>query len=300
MIEVKRLSVRFLAGCSVAVLLSAGAAQAQQAPIVQPGAPGQASRTLEARDAARVSDNRYSDDDVAFMQGMIPHHQQAVEMANLVADRTNTPEIVDLAGRIRASQDDEIAFMRNWLTERGEAVPAAADPHAGHGAGHDAHAGHSTMAGMATPEQMAALAASSGSDFDRMFLDLMIRHHAGAITMVERLLARPGSAYEPELFQFVNDINSEQQAEIRIMDAALRNLWEDPRSTLRGGFLDAEQAALNMTLVASLPKPEGFYDPTNPPGMQHGHDGHLAVVNLFMSAFPDMRWEIEDLLADGD
>lgn len=266
MIEVKRLSVRFLAGCSVAVLLSAGAAQAQQAPIVQPGAPGQASRTLEARDAARVSDNRYSDDDVAFMQGMIVHHQQAVDMADLVADRTNTPEIVELAGRIRASQDDEMAFMRNWLTERGESIPAAADAHAAHGAGHDHNGGHATMAGMATPEQMAALAAASGTEFDRLFLDLMIRHHAGAVTMVEQLLARPGSAYEPELFQFVNDVNSEQTAEIRRMDAALRNLWEDPRSTLAGGFMDAEQAALNMTLVASLPKPEGFYDPTNPSG----------------------------------
>ena len=127
-------------------------AQAQDAPIVQPGAPGQASRTLEARDAARVSDNRYSDDDVAFMQGMIVHHQQAVDMANLVADRTNTPEIVELAGRIRASQDDEIAFMRTWLTERGESVPAATDPHAGHGGqgraridGSGVHAGDRTM-----------------------------------------------------------------------------------------------------------------------------------------------------------
>ena len=104
MILSKGLSARFLAGCSLAVLLSAGAAQAQQAPIVQPGAPGQASRTLEARDAARISDNRYSDDDVAFMQGMIVHHQQAVDMTALVADRTNTPDIVEMAARISASQ----------------------------------------------------------------------------------------------------------------------------------------------------------------------------------------------------
>ena len=268
MIMSKGLSARFLAGCSLAVLLSAGVARAQEAPIVQPGAPGQASRTLEARDAAHISDNRYSDDDVAFMQGMIVHHQQAVDMADLVADRTNNPEIIEMAARIRASQDDEIAFMRAWLTERGESVPAMDDPHAMHGshAGHGAHSGHPPMQGMATPEQMAALAASSGTEFDRLFLDLMIRHHAGAVTMVEQLLARPGSAYEPELFQFVNDVNNEQQAEIRRMDAALRGLWEDPRSTLRGGFMDAEQAILNMTLVASLPKPEGFYDPSNPSG----------------------------------
>lgn len=262
----KALSVRFLAGCSLAVLLAAGAAQAQDAPLIQPGAPGQPSRTLEARDAARVADNRYSDDDVAFMQGMILHHQQAVEMAALVAERTNNATIVAIAGRIDASQADEIRFMRDWLIERGEAAPDPADPHAMH-AMHGGHGDHqAAMPGMATPEQMAALAAAAGTEFDRLFLELMIAHHAGAVTMVERLLARPGSAYEPALFQFVNDVNNEQQGEIRRMDAELRGLSADPRSTLAGGFRDAEQAALNMTLVASLEKPEGFYDPTNPSG----------------------------------
>ena len=117
-------SVRWFVGCSLMALLAAGAAQAQSGPpIVQPGAPGQASRVLEAQAAARISDNRYSDDDVAFMQGMMVHHQQAVDMTDLVADRTNTPDIVEMAGRIRASQDDEIAFMRSWLSERGQAVP---------------------------------------------------------------------------------------------------------------------------------------------------------------------------------
>ncbi|WP_051257204.1 DUF305 domain-containing protein [Brevundimonas aveniformis] len=258
-------SVRLFVGCSLFALVAAGAAQAQSTPpIVQPGAPGQASRVLEAQAAARISDNRYSDDDVAFMQGMMVHHQQAVDMTALIDGRTNNPEIIAMGQRIRASQDDEIAFMRAWLTERGQTAPMVGAAHAGH-MDHSAM-DHSTMQGMASPEHMAALAAASGVEFDRLFLDLMIRHHAGAVTMVEHLLSRPGSAYEPALFEFVGDVNNEQQAEIRRMDAALRTLQADPRSTLAGGFLDAEQAISNMVLIASLPKPPGFYDPTNPSG----------------------------------
>lgn len=246
-------------GSALALVLAAGAAQAQSAPIVQPGAPGQPNRALTPAEAARLSDNRYSDDDVRFMQQMIPHHQQAVDMAALVAARSNNPAIADIAGRITAAQADEIAFMRAWLSERGRAAPAAGDPHAG-------HAAHAGMVGMATPEQMAALAAASGPEFDRQFLTLMIAHHAGAVTMVERLLARPGSAYEPELFRFVNDVTNEQQGEIRRMERALAGLAPDPRSSLSAGFRDAGEAISNMSLVASLPKPEGFYDPTNPSG----------------------------------
>ncbi len=276
---VSRLSVRKLLGCSAAagVLMLASGAAAQQAPIVQPGAPGQQSRALNADEAARIADNRYSADDVKFMQDMILHHAQAVEMANLVADRTNTQEIIDIAGRINASQADEIEFMRGWLTERGETAP---DPAAGHampaGMDHSAHAGmdHSAhgaaqghmMAGMATPEQMAALAAASGAEFDRMFLELMIAHHEGALEMVSDLFSRPGSAYDPVLFRFANDVTNEQQAEIGRMTGLLRERAGDPRTTLVGGFRDAEQAISNMTLVASLPKPTGFFDPNNPEG----------------------------------
>lgn len=259
MIEVKRLSARFLASCSVAVLLCAGVAQAQEAPLVQPGAPGQPTRALSPEEAARVADNRWSADDARFMREMILHHAQATEMADLVEGRTNTPAIVEMAARIRASQADEIAFMRGWLAERGEPV---ADPHAGHGA----HGRHGTMPGMATPEQMAALARASGPEFDRRFLALMIAHHAGAVTMVDQLLARPGSAYDPALFRFVNDVKNEQQAEIRRMETELRAVADDPRTSLAGGFRDAAQAALNMALVASLPKPAGFFDPANPSG----------------------------------
>jgi len=272
------LSVRKLLGASAAagVLLMASGALAQQAPIIQPGAPGQASRALEGRDASRIADNRYSADDVKFMQDMILHHAQAVEMANLVADRTNTQSVTDIAGRINASQADEITFMQGWLTERGETAPNPADPHAAHtnaaaynAANHGTmdHGAHAGMPGMATAEQMSALAAANGEAFDRLFLERMIAHHEGAVKMVADLFARPGSAYDPVLFRFANDVTNEQQAEINRMSALLRAETGDARSLLKGDFRDAEQAISNLTLVASLPKPTGFFDPENPAGL---------------------------------
>ena len=273
------LFVRLVAGCSVISLMAAaGAAMAQDAPIVQPGAPGQTARTLSADEAVRIADNRFSVDDVRFMQDMMVHHQQAVEMAALVKDRTNRQALIDIAGRISASQADEISFMRTWLLERSQtapdpagaphAQPDAADPHAAHGAGHGstAHASHA-MAGMATPAQMAALAAAEGPAFDRLFLELMIAHHEGAVTMVEHLLARPGSGYDPVLYNFANDVTNEQEAEIKRMAALVRELSQDPRSTLTPGFRDAGEAASNLSLVATLPKPMGFFDPENPAGL---------------------------------
>ena len=198
----------------------------------------------------------HSQDDVRFMQDMIPHHNQAVEMAELVEDRTNRPEVVDAAGRITLSQQDEMEFMEQWLSDRGERMPDPTD----HEAMHTSH----RMAGMATPEQMDELAASEGTDFDRMFLQLMITHHEGAVTMVEELLDQPGSAYDPMLFEFANDVTNDQTAEIERMHALLITLSDDPRAGLAAGFDDAGQALMNMELVASLPKPPGFYDPENP------------------------------------
>ncbi|HEY0601235.1 DUF305 domain-containing protein, partial [Brevundimonas sp.] len=258
-------SLGLLMGCSLIGLVAAtGGAMAQDVPIVQPGAPGQPARTLSAEEAVRLAANRYSVDDVRFMQDMIVHHRQAVEMAALVRDRTNRQPLIEVAGRIDASQADEIAFMQGWLRERGETAPAGAE-HAMHGAGHAP--GHAAMPGMATPEQMAALAAAEGPAFDRLFLERMIAHHEGAVEMVAKLLARPGSAYDPALFEFANDVTNEQQAEIRRMTALLRGLSDDPRSTLAAGFRDAGQAASHVALVASLPKPTGFYDTDNPAGL---------------------------------
>ncbi|RNJ64220.1 MAG: DUF305 domain-containing protein [Porphyrobacter sp. IPPAS B-1204] len=241
-----------------ALLLStSGIVQAQNAQIVQPGAPGQASKTLTAEQAVKLAQASYTASDATFLQHMIVHHQQALDMALLVKDRTNTKELVDIAGRIESSQADEIAFMKGWLTERGEPVE---DPKM---AGHGAHM-HHMMAGMASPEQMAALAAAKGVEFDRLFLTLMIAHHEGAVDMVEKLLDEDGTAADPVLYQFVGDIDSEQTGEIERMDKLLAGLSEDPRTGLAAGFDNAGEAILNLVKVASLPKPAGFFNPANP------------------------------------
>jgi uncharacterized protein (DUF305 family) len=238
---------------------------------VLPGAPGQAARVLSAEEAVKVAATRYSPDDVEFMRAMVPHHAQAAEMAALVPGRTSRKEVVDVAGRIEASQADEIRFMQSWLSERGEALATpAGGAHAGH-AGHSGAAGHGAMTaqqmrdmGMASPEQLARLRAAKGAEFDRLFLELMIRHHEGAVKMVDALHKKPGSAYDPTLFDFTSEISNEQTAEMKRMNALLAGLSDDPRGSLRAGFRDAGQAARNMRLIASLPKPAGFFDPANP------------------------------------
>ena len=211
---------------------------------------------LVIRGVYYVAVSSYSPDDVRFMQDMIPHHHQAVQMAELVANRTNRPELADAAGRINLSQRDEIEFMEQWLTDRGEAVPDPSD----HAAMHTDH----RMAGMATPKQMADLAAATGTDFDRLFLQLMITHHEGAVTMVEELHEQPGAAYDPVLFEFTTDVTNDQTAEIERMHAVLITLSDDPRAGLKAGFDDAGRAILNLALLASVPRPPGFFDPENP------------------------------------
>jgi len=246
--------------CTGVILLGqATVGMAQEVPIVQPGAPGDPARELSAEEAIEIANTRYSPDDITFMQDMIPHHNQAVQMAELVADRTNRRELNDVAGRIDVSQVDEIEFMQQWLRERGERVP---DPTA-HDAMHTTH----KMAGMASPEQMAELAQAEGTAFDRMFLELMITHHEGAVKMVEELLEQPGSAYDPVLFQFTDDVTNDQTAEIERMNALLVSLSVDARAGLSPGFEDAGQAIMNLELVATLPKPPGFFDPQNPAGL---------------------------------
>ncbi|MEE8543038.1 MAG: DUF305 domain-containing protein [Gammaproteobacteria bacterium] len=232
---------------------------AQEVPIIQPGAPGDSGRELSAEEAIEIAVTSHSPDDVQFMQDMIPHHNQAMQMAELVTDRTNRPELNDVAGRINISQEDEIKFMQQWLRERGERVP---EPTA-HEAMHTSH----KMAGMASPEQMSELAQSEGTAFDRLFLELMITHHEGAVTMVEELLEQPGSAYDPVLFDFTTDVTNDQSTEIERMNALLVGLSADARAGLSPGFEDAGQAWMNMELVASLPKPPGFFDPANPAGL---------------------------------
>ncbi len=241
------------------LLLTPISLPADEVPIILPGAPGESGRTLSAEEAIEIADTSYSADDVTFMQDMIPHHNQAVQMAALVETRTNSDEVREIAGRIDTAQADEIEFMQGWLRDRGESAP---DPTAHH-AMHMSH----DMAGMASPEDMAELASLEGVDFDRKFLTLMIAHHEGALEMVEQLLDQPGSAYDPVLFEFVNDVNEDQTSEIERMNELLIGLSTDPRANLKAGFRDAGEAILHLELLAALPKPAGFFDPTNPAGL---------------------------------
>jgi uncharacterized protein (DUF305 family) len=259
-----------LCAAALAAFATAGVAQA---PIVNPGAPGRESRSLGPDEAIALARTAYTSADVAFLRSMMPHHQQAIDMAALAKDRTNRQELLDAAGRIDASQKDEIEFMQKWLAERNElgASGAAAD--------HTAHAASGGgMKGMATPEQMAALAAANGTDFDRLFLTLMIKHHEGAVEMVEELTEQPGSAYEPSLFEFTRDVTNDQNAEIERMNALLVTLSADPRAGLTPGFADAGEAILNLTKVASLPKPAGFFDPANPANLPPKRLAALAAA----------------------
>jgi len=225
-------------------------------PIVQPGAPGQPTLNLDAETAVAIANSAYIPADVSFMQGMIIHHHQALLMSRLATQRTNNKTLLDLANRIDVSQADEIAFMQTWLREREEIAPEPSKDH-------QEHSEHN-MAGMATPAQMIQLAASKSTDFDRLFLKLMIAHHDGAITMVEDLREWPGSTYDPQLNEFASDVSNDQAVEIERMNGLLVGLSTDPRAGLAPGLYDAGEAIMNLQLLSSLRKPLGFYDPGNP------------------------------------
>jgi len=226
--------------------------------IIQPGPPGEESVDIDADKASEIADTSYTSDDVEFMQGMIVHHHQAKIMSDMAEDRTNSNSVLDIAGRIKVTQDDEIDFMQSWLEERDEDAP---NPEMMHGM-----KSHNNMAGMATPEQLQELENSKSTDFDRLFLQLMINHHDGAIKMVDMLRKQRGSAYDPILNEFASDVVNDQRVEIERMNILLVGLSDDPRAVLDGGLYDAEEAILNLELITSLPKPAGFYDPKNPSG----------------------------------
>lgn len=146
------------------------------------------------------------------MQQMIVHHRQAVEMTALAREHAGSDDIRLLARRIDRSQDDEMERMRAWLVRRGAAVP---DEHAHHGL-------HAHMPGMASAEEMARLHTARDKAFDRLFLELMIRHHEGALAMVAELFATPGAGQEPELFQFASHVDADQRMEIARMRRMLQ------------------------------------------------------------------------------
>lgn len=240
-----------------ALLVTTAPIAAQEAPIVLPGAPGAEPRVIDAAEAIALSDTRFSPADVSFMQGMIVHHQQAVDMAKLVRQRTNNEAVLKTADRIEAGQKDEMEFMRTWLEDRNLDVAMQGMGHA-----------HHTMKGMASPEQMRELAAANGTAFDRLFLELMVAHHLGAVDMVDELRGVSGSAYDPVMYEFTNDVVSDQRSEIDRMNATLATLSTDPRATLKPGFRDAGEAISNMRHVVALQKPAGFFDPENPAQLQ--------------------------------
>jgi uncharacterized protein (DUF305 family) len=202
--------------------------------IVQPGAPGHSNKTLTP-ETATAPPRKPSEADVKFMQGMIMHHSQAVEMTELLKTRTHDIEVQALGKRISISQTDEMRFMREWLTERGESLSEhgsmkMAGNMAGDMAGMDMGGmdhDHMDMAmpmmpGMLTKEQMKALEAATGPEFDHLFLTGMIQHHTGALTMVKDLFRVPGAGQDPRLFDFASDVDNTQQAEIDIMRHMLK------------------------------------------------------------------------------
>ena len=185
--------------------------------VVQPGAPGMPTKTLPSSTKASLPPR--SSADVEFMQGMILHHAQAVEMTALLPSHSENKELRSLGARISSSQSDEIKFMRRWLAARGESVPKAAPNMPGMNMPHDAMA---LMPGMLTPEQMEALQKAKGKEFDRLFLEGMIQHHNGALTMVKDLFDTAGAGQDAELFNFATDADNSQRAEIRIMQGMLK------------------------------------------------------------------------------
>lgn len=209
-------SFHFILGFTLVCLLSLSAA-AQQAPVVvQPGAPGQPTKTLPPTTRAKLPPNSAAD--VQFMQHMIMHHAQAVEMTALIDSHTKNKELNTLGARISRSQADEIKFMKRWLATRGEPT-APAMMHNMHGMDMSSHS--MLMPGMLTPKQMDALRKAKDTEFDRLFLEGMIQHHTGALTMVKDLFDTAGAGQDAELFNFTTEVDSGQRAEIRIMQTML-------------------------------------------------------------------------------
>ena len=203
----------------------------QTPPIFNPGAPGAPSRVISATEVVELGRTSFTTDDVAFMQHMIVHHGQAVEMVELLRTRGVHPTVRRLGQRIALSQEAEIALMRGWLADRGQPLEMSGMGGGHAGMDHSTHAGHAmpasdtpVMAGMLSPAQMQALAAASGPAFDRLFLEGMIRHHQGALDMVDALLANPDAAADTTLSDFTTSVVADQSAEILRMQSLLSDL----------------------------------------------------------------------------
>ncbi|MFC9917262.1 DUF305 domain-containing protein [Agromyces binzhouensis] len=181
-------------------------------PVVQLGAPGEENRTMSPEEAAGIEQPEHTDADIAFMQMMIVHHDQAITMTEWVDERTTDRDLRLMAERMRISQEDETEFMASWLRDRG--TPLQGD-HLGHAAG--------MMPGMLTEDQLAELEAATGEDFERLFLEYMIQHHSGALQMVADLRAA-GGGMEISVGRFANDVEGDQGIEIARMQQMLAAL----------------------------------------------------------------------------
>jgi uncharacterized protein (DUF305 family) len=190
-----------VSGCSSGTTPQAPRADSS-APVIAPGRPGEQAKTLSPEEAATAVPSATANAaDVTYVQNMIVHHRQAVDMALLAPNRAASAKLKNLADRIQDVQGPEIQYMSTWLREQEQAVP-------------DHHGRHDGMPGMATPEQLEALKAARGKEFDRMFLQLMIEHHLGAIEMSKQVLT--GGAHI-KIEELASDVSVEQAAEIRRM-----------------------------------------------------------------------------------
>ena len=204
---------------AITCVTSADRAVSQTPVVVQPGAPGQPTKTLPA--STRASLPPISTADVEFMQGMIMHHAQAVEMTALINSHTNNKELRLLGARISHSQSDEINFMKRWLTARGKSTSMEMHDMPGMDMS-NMNMGHQMlMPGMLTAKQMEELRNAQGQQFDQLFLKGMIQHHNGALVMVKDLFDTAGAGQDAELFNFATDVDSGQRAEIRVMQTML-------------------------------------------------------------------------------
>jgi uncharacterized protein (DUF305 family) len=221
------MGLRFCLISAASVYLSVATASSQSAPIVQPGAPGESSKSLSPAAAGTLPSAPF-EADTKFMQGMIMHHSQAVEMTALMPTRTRNKDLLAFGKRISISQTDEMKYMKQWLEDRGKPVTMDMGSHdmshMDHMAGMDhmkMSAAPMLMPGMLTPEQMKALAKATGPAFDHLFLTGMIQHHGGALTMVQDLFDTPGAGQDNQLFDFATDVDNTQRAEIGIMQGML-------------------------------------------------------------------------------
>jgi uncharacterized protein (DUF305 family) len=178
-------------------------------------APQQSTQPAEPKARPDLVRQPYSEADVEFMAGMIPHHAQAVVMAGWAPSHGARPDVRVFCERILVGQRDEIEFMRTWLRDRGETVPAANATHHRmkmNGVEHDM-----LMPGMLSPEEMERLDKARGAEWDRLFLTGMIRHHEGAIKMVDDLFESYGALQDDDLYKFASDIYADQSTEIERM-----------------------------------------------------------------------------------